>query len=267
MEELRDFAKGPRKRNVIERRMKGSDKVEKKNEPADLAEKEVKVRTICSGDDSRSNKQLTSHLLSLSSANVSSELRKSCSNIISLSTSQRNSSEKEILLKRLKELIDQEVESIKSEIETKKKQMKSLRSHHKQEIDKLLKKHQVEQNALSVKHNHEMETHEQDFKMRIKIVKNELYYLETELDHLSGPVHILSSLLPSTSTTSSTSSTTSMVMSSRSSVLEDMSDELACCGCNVICLPPAQIYQCPQGILIGLRYLLELKTLSYYISI
>ena len=251
MEELKDFAKGPRKRNFIERKMKGSDKVEKKIEPADVSEKEVKVRTICSEEEDSEPQQLTSHLLSLSSGNVSSELRKSCSNIISLSTSKRNSSEKEILLKRLKELIDLEVKSIKSEIETKKKQMKSLRSHHKQEIDKLLEKHQVEQNALSVKHNNEMETHEEYFKKKIRKVKNDLDYLETELHHLSGPVHMLSSLLPPSSTTS----TTSMLISSRSSsVLEDMSDELSCCGCNVICLPPAQIYQCPQGKLIGLRY-------------
>ena len=255
IEELKDFAiKGPRKRNFMERKMKGSDKVEKKTEAGCVGEKEVKVRTICREEDDSGPKQLTSHLLSLSSASVSSELRKSCSNILSLSTSKRNSSEKEILLKRLKELIDLVVKSIKSEIETKKKQMKSLRSHHKQEIDKLLEKHQVEQNALSVKHNHEMETHEQEFKMKITKVQNDLYYLETELDHLSGPVHMLSSLLPPSSSSSSPStSSTSMVMSSRSSVLEDMSDELACCGCKVICLPPAQIYQCPQGKLIGLR--------------
>ena len=260
MEELKDFARGPRKRNFIERKMKGSEKVEKKIEPADVAEKELKVKTICSEDDS-GPKQLTSHLLSLSSANVSSELRKSCANIISLSTSKGSSSEKEILLNRLKELIDLEGKSIKSEIETKKKQMKSFRSQHKQEIDKLLEKHQVDKNALSLKHNREIETHEEEFKMRIRKVKNDIDYLESELHHLSGPVRMLSSLLPPSTTSSST---TSMLMLNRSSsVLEDMSDELACCGCNVICLPPAQIYQCPQGKLIGLRYQGKGKAFSF----
>merc|ERR1711971_751437 len=115
----------------MERKVKGSDKVKNKAEPGDAGGTEVKVRSLYSEAD-RGPKQLTSHLLSLSSANVSSELRKSCSNIISLSTSNRNSSEKEILLKRLKELIDLEVKSIKIEIETRKKQMKSLRSQHKQ---------------------------------------------------------------------------------------------------------------------------------------
>ena len=232
MEELKDFARGPRRpRNGGDKKLTARHKGEASGGAVITSDGKYILRP------EERPQELTSHLLTLSSANVSSELRKSCSNIIALTESKRNTSEKEILLKRLKELIEIEVFSVQSEIETKKKQMKSLRSRHREELDTLLVKHQAERSLLSEKHNKAMEKNEKDFRSKILKVRNELEYLETELRHLSLPVEMLSSLL----------SSTDIERSQSPPALQDMSEELVCCSCQLVCLPPAEIYQCPQG--------------------
>ena len=227
MEELKDFARGPRKRFTAKHR----GEVEVGDPMRSVGESLSRGMAL----SQKSPQDFTPQLLTLSSANVSSQLRRRCSNIIALSASERNFSEKEILLKRLRELIELEVKTVQSEIDNKKKMVKSIRSRHKEEMNKLVSKHHTELTALSEKHRKILEKNEEDFKMRIHKVRSELDYLETELRHLSVPVQLLSSLLPSTS------------RSPASTVLQDMSEELVCCGCTVICLPPAKIYQCPQG--------------------
>jgi len=235
MEELKDFARGPRKRFTARHRGEG--------EAGDQMRSVGESRSRGMALSEESPQVLTSQLLTLSSANVSSQLRRSCNNIIALSASERNFSEKEILLKRLRELIELEVKTVQSEIDTKKKMMKSIRSRHKEEMEKLVSKHQTELTVLSEKHRKVLVENEEDFKMRIKKVRSDLDYLETELRHLSVPVQLLSSLMPSTSNTFSSCSP----RSPGSTLMQDMSEELVCCSCAVICLPPAKIYQCPQG--------------------
>ena len=117
MEELKDFARGPRKRFTAKQRgeARGGEAVRSE------------------GDSQKSPQDLTSQLLTLSSANVSSELRKSCSNIIALSASERNFSEKEILLKRLRELIEVEVRTVQSEIDKKKKSREKEKTRRREE--------------------------------------------------------------------------------------------------------------------------------------
>merc|ERR1711976_791270 len=126
--ELREFAKGPKKRDISKRRqeqdaIKTSATAGLKSKPKDEQQSEKssdsnkcttveKQREKCKKDIVP--KQLTSHLLSLSSSNISEELKQSCSNIVASFKS--NSSEKEFLLKRLQELIELEERQIRAEI-------------------------------------------------------------------------------------------------------------------------------------------------------
>ena len=105
--------------------------------------------------DPRNNnlpKQLTSQLLSLSSSNISQELKQSCSNIVALGSFKSNSSEKEYLLKRLQELITKEETQVKMDIEAKTQGLSRQRNRHATEKGDLEQRQEAELLLMDNKH-------------------------------------------------------------------------------------------------------------------
>merc|ERR1711915_353913 len=160
--------------------------------------------------DAPVSKELASHLLNLSSANISQELKKSCSNIMAYHGS---TSEKEYLLKRLEELMNQEKKQVNADLNARREQLREAVDTQKSDTDFLERKHQ-----------------------------KEIELLENELESMSAPSQILSAItnaeiLPRTPTP-------------LSSEMTELEADLQCCACDLICKPPLKIYQCPEGDLL-----------------
>jgi len=82
-------------------------------------------------------RELASQLLSLSSANVSAELKRSCSNIVARSMGQDENSEKKYLLSRLEELLRLEKQQVNADLKARCKQLGETRAGQKDEFEGL----------------------------------------------------------------------------------------------------------------------------------
>ena len=168
--------------------------------------------------------------------------------------SQTQSSEKQFLLNRLKELINLEEKQIQDGIDLKKKSLKDQRKRQSVELTELLDRQNMELSKLKDNQTKEKSLLETNFNERSDYLQKELHLLEEELRNISAPVQLLSSsLMSASSPLAAASKVTSMVTSSSPSLaaVEDMSEDLECCNCGVICRPPAHILQCPEGEIIS----------------
>lgn len=193
-------------------------------------------------------KQLTTQLLNLSSANISQELKQSCSNIVALTSFKSTSSEKDYLLRRLKELIDLEEKQVKLEIKKKKDLLENKRKKQNKDLKELTERQLQEINQKSQKYEREIADIQKTFIEKSEFFKNELQLLEKELNSISAPTDLLSSLMTQ-------SAPSSLSVTSPATLIDDMSDELECCSCHIVCYPPAHIFQCNEG-------LFDIKTIS-----
>ena len=193
-------------------------------------------------------KQLTTQLLNLSSANISQELKQSCSNIVALTSFKSTSSEKDYLLRRLKELIDLEEKQVKLEIKKKKDLLENKRKKQNKDLKELTERQLQEINQKSQKYEREIADIQKTFIEKSEFFKNELQLLEKELNSISAPTDLLSSLMTQ-------SAPSSLSVTSPTTLIDDMSDELECCSCHIVCYPPAHIFQCNEG-------LFDIKTIS-----
>ena len=193
-------------------------------------------------------KQLTTQLLNLSSANISQELKQSCSNIVALTSFKSTSSEKDYLLRRLKELIDLEEKQVKLEIKKKKDLLENKRKKQNKDLKELTERQMQEINQKSQKYEREIADIQKTFIEKSEFFKNELQLLEKELNSISAPTDLLSSLMTQ-------SAPSSLSVTSPATLIDDMSDELECCSCHIVCYPPAHIFQCNEG-------LFDIKTIS-----
>ena len=193
-------------------------------------------------------KQLTTQLLNLSSANISQELKQSCSNIVALTSFKSTSSEKDYLLRRLKELIDLEEKQVKLEIKKKKDLLENKRKKQNKDLKELTERQMQEINQKSQKYEREIADIQKTFIEKSEFFKNELQILEKELNSISAPTDLLSSLMTQ-------SAPSSLSVTSPTTLIDDMSDELECCSCHIVCYPPAHIFQCNEG-------LFDIKTIS-----
>lgn len=160
--------------------------------------------------------------------------------------SQTQSSEKQFLLNRLKELINLEEKQIMDGIDLKKKSLKDQRKRQSVELTELLDRQNMELSKLKDNQWKEKNQMENNFNERSDFLQKELHLLEEELRNISAPVQLLSSSLMSASSPLAVASKVTSSTPSRAAV-EDMSEDLECCNCGVICRPPAHIFQCPEG--------------------
>jgi len=189
--------------------------------------------------DAPVSKELASHLLNLSSASISQELKKSCSNIMAYHGS---TSEKEYLLKRLEELMNQEKKQVNADLNARREQLRQAVDTQKSDTDFLERKHQQEIKDMKERHDKEIKYLEDEYLDQSEHLKKEIELLENELESMSAPSLILSAItntefLPRTPTP-------------LSSEMTELEADLQCCACDLICKPPLKIYQCPEGDLL-----------------
>jgi len=196
-------------------------------------------------------RELASQLLSLSSANVSAELKRSCSNIVARSMGQDENSEKKYLLSRLEELLRLEKQQVNADLKARRKQLGETRVGQKDEFDGLQRKHQEEVALMRLRQQEERRRVEAHFLDKADHLRKEVELLENEMESMNSPSQLANlaldpSLLSFTCSTP-TLSTSSLMAGPQTSELEA---ELQCCGCLKVCQPPTKIYQCSEGDLL-----------------
>jgi len=188
---------------------------------------------------------LADHIFSMSSATIPEDMTMSCGSIFErFGDLEGGESEKELLLKRLKELIDVEESQIKEDIEERKKQLidaeeihrnkeKKVQANHKREEEEITNRHEQERGSMKTRHSAEEGR-----------IQKEIAKLEVELESIIAPSLLLSSL------TSTQKSPSVAKVAQVKPELTELEQELECCGCGKVCCPPTKIYQCPEGDLI-----------------
>ena len=197
-------------------------------------------------------------LLSMSSATIPDNMTMSCTSMGDMLG--EGETEKEGLLRRLRELLEVEGRQTKDDLASKKKallgveerrrgELERLKEEHRKEEEEVLRRQMVEREEQGVRHQGEEE--------RIGV---EIHKLEEELERLQAPSQLLNSL--STSQPSPTPRPEAKVTLDpapapapappppRQAELSELEQELQCCACSRVCGPPTLIYQCPEGDLI-----------------
>jgi len=217
--------------------------IDKKNVTLKVAMDRV-LREKSAGREVSFPRELTSQLLNLSSANISQELQRSCSNIINRSTKNEDySSEKEYLVRRLEELLNQEKKQMNADLKSRKKQLKETKGTQKGDMGFLLTKQQKELEDMRRRHAKEDDILEEHFLDRGEELSKEIELLENEMNNMKSPSQVIHSTLPSLERSYSGTN-------SNRTDLSEIEDELKCCSCQKLCKPPIKIYQCPEGDLL-----------------
>jgi len=187
-------------------------------------------------------RELASQLISLSSSNISAELKQSCSNLVSRSMGQDEVSEKKYLLSRLEELLRQENRQVNSDLKARRKQLGDTTRGQKEELATLQQKHNEELALMRRRHEEECRRLETTYIDRADNLRKEVELLENEMESMAAPGQLASLALdPNLSMTCSPGP---------GPVLSELELELQCCGCRRVCRPPTKIYQCPEGDLL-----------------
>lgn len=188
---------------------------------------------------------LADHIFSMSSATIPDDMTMSCGSIFErFGDLEGGESEKELLLKRLKELIDVEGNQIKEDLEARRKQLNDVDETHRGNVEKVTANHKREEEEMIKRHSHERESMDSRHSAEEERIQREIVKLEEELESIIAPSQLLSSL------TSIQSSSSVTKVAPVKPELTELEQELECCGCGVVCRPPTKIYQCPEGDLI-----------------
>eukprot|EP00090_Calanus_glacialis_P032443 TRINITY_DN53738_c0_g1_i1.p1 TRINITY_DN53738_c0_g1~~TRINITY_DN53738_c0_g1_i1.p1 ORF type:complete len:628 (+),score=157.87 TRINITY_DN53738_c0_g1_i1:133-2016(+) len=189
---------------------------------------------------------LADHIFSLSSATIPDDMTMSCGSIFEKFTNDLDGSEteKEILIKRLKELIEVEGSQVEQDLKDRMQKLDYIDESHKIKVDELKNECITEEEDLIKRQTKEKKSiQEKHLKEEMRIGK-EIVKLEAELQTILAPSQLLSTLTP----TQKSSSVTRVAPVKPE--LTELEQELHCCGCGKVCCPPNKIYQCPEGDLI-----------------
>ena len=138
-------------------------------------------------------KELSSHLINLSSSNISEELRKSCSNIVAHTLDQEQS--KEFLLKKLEEILRQERKQVTEDLKRRKEQLFGTQETHLKEINILKQRHENELNYLHENQLDKLKGVENVYWESIHRLKREIDLLETEKENMQRPSQLISDVI------------------------------------------------------------------------
>ena len=138
-------------------------------------------------------KELSSHLINLSSSNISEELRKSCSNIVAHTLDQEQS--KEFLLKKLEEILRQERKQVTEDLKRRKEQLFGTQETHLKEINVLMQKHKTELNYLHENQIDKLKGVENVYWDSIHRLKREIDLLENEKENMKRPSQLISDVI------------------------------------------------------------------------
>ena len=182
---------------------------------------------------------------SQSSATIPDDMTMSCCSIIErFSEVEGSESEKDLLLKRLNEVIENEKRQVEEDIDERQKQLHELEHEYVKSKGNIDKRHKKERDDIIERHKREMEQLMDIQSREEQNILKEIAKLEKELQNLLAPSQLLSTL-----TLKATSAEPRSRLSSRASCtspgsradMGDLEQELQCCSCKNICKPPSKV--------------------------
>ena len=161
----------------------------------------------------------------------------SCTSVFDRFT-QNSEGEKEVLLKRLKELFSSEENQVDKDLHERKVQLSALETECLKKANELKAMFQAEEEELVSRQAKELSALEAAQLAEEERIEREIVKLSAELESILAPARLLTSLDPVP----------------RQAVvrpeLSSLETELECCRCGEVCAPPGHIYQCPEGDLL-----------------
>ena len=141
-------------------------------------------------------KELSSHLINLSSANISEQLKRSCSNIVAHTMEQELS--KEFLLKKLEELLKEERKQVVEDLKRRREQLQDVKSAHTEEINSLKQRQNNDIRNLHGKHSIEFDNIENNYLDHIEQLRKEIEFFENEKQNMKSPNQLITDCLSGT---------------------------------------------------------------------
>ena len=133
------------------------------------------------------SKELSSHLINLSSANISEQLRKSCSNIVAMN----QDFSKEFLLKKLEELLKQESKQVSEDLERRREQLRETKTSHANDLRKITERHKNELTTLKKQQAIKLAKIENLYLDEIEDTRKEIELLENEQQNVKPQNQII----------------------------------------------------------------------------
>ena len=170
----------------------------------------------------------------------------SCTSVFDKFAQENSGSEKEVLLKRLKELFSSEESQVDRELQERKVQLSVLESEFLKKTNELKAILKADELALAERQTRELNSVKAAHVAEEERIEREILKLEAELESILAPARLLSSL----ATTGTPRVSEPPRPRAEKAELCELETELECCGCGRVCAPPRQIFQCPEGDLL-----------------
>ena len=167
----------------------------------------------------------------------------SCTSVFDKFTGENSESEKEVLLKRLKELFSSEESQVDRDLQERRVHLSVLETEFLKKTNELKAILQADELSLAERQTRELNSVRAAQTAEEERLEREILKLEAELESLLAPARLLTSL--------ATSQPARVPEPPRARAeLCELESELECCGCGRVCAPPRQIFQCPEGDLL-----------------
>ena len=170
----------------------------------------------------------------------------SCTSVFDKFAQENSGSEKEVLLKRLKELFSSEESQVDRELQERKVQLSVLESEFLKKTNELKAILKADELSLAERQTRELNSVKAAHVAEEERIEREILKLEAELESILAPARLLSSL----ATTGTPRVSEPPRPRAEKAELCELETELECCGCGRVCAPPRQIFQCPEGDLL-----------------
>ena len=170
----------------------------------------------------------------------------SCTSVFDKFAQENSGSEKEVLLKRLKELFSSEESQVDRELQERKVQLSVLETEFLKKTNELKAILKADELALAERQTRELNSVKAAHVAEEERIEREILKLEAELESILAPARLLSSL----ATTGTPRVSEPPRPRAEKAELCELETELECCGCGRVCAPPRQIFQCPEGDLL-----------------
>ena len=184
---------------------------------------------------------------SQSSATIPDDMTMSCCSIIErFSEVEGSETEKDLLLRRLTEVIDNEKTQVEEDIAERQDQLEDLENEYVKSKGNMEKRQNRERDDIKERHKREMEQLMEIHSNEEKNILEEMAILERELQNLIAPSQLLSTLTRNASlseprTRSRLSSRASCTSPGSRTDMGDLEQELQCCNCKNLCKPPSKV--------------------------
>ena len=182
---------------------------------------------------------------SQSSVTIPDDMTMSCCSIIErFSEVEGSESEKDLLLRRLTEVIENEKKQVEEDIAERQEQLEEFEHEYEKSKGNMEKRHKKERDDIDERHKREMDQLMEIQSSEEQNILEELAKLETELQNLLAPSQLLTTLTLKASSVeprSMLSSRASCISPGSRTDMGDLEQELQCCSCKNLCKPPSKV--------------------------